>query len=269
MRRSTLGLAGLALVVAAGTGVAAQGLAPAHSRSAAIKVVPAAAPAAQNPGVPTDQAATLVGTVGTAVPASSQLATPRSAAGLVYWFDPKQPVIGQLGSTNGWGLPTVLPVVSAQGSWLQVRLPSRPNGSTAWVRREDVSVTTTTYRIAISVSQRTLTLYQNGQAIYSAPVGVGRSQWPTPLGPSFVVALVPVPARQQFIYGPVVIMTGSHSDVFATFDGGDGIVGIHGYPSDPKSTAGVASSHGCIRVSPGTLTAIGQVPAGTSIDINP
>jgi len=89
------------------------------------------------------------------------------------------------------------------------------------------------------------------------------------LGPSFVDAVVPVSPSQQYIYGPVVLITASHSNVFTDFDGGDGTVAIHGYPSDPASTRGVASSHGCIRANPQTMATISQVPAGTPIDINP
>jgi lipoprotein-anchoring transpeptidase ErfK/SrfK len=160
-------------------------------------------------------------------------------------------------------------VVKVQGRWLQVRLDSRPNGTLGWVPVWDVVVTTTPYRIVVSVGQRNLALYQAGQAIYTAPVGVGRPQWPTPVGPSFVDAIVPVPRREQYIYGPVLVVTGTHSNVFTEFDGGDGTVGIHAYPSDPASTKGVASSHGCIRASPDTMAAITKVPTGTPIDIDP
>jgi lipoprotein-anchoring transpeptidase ErfK/SrfK len=137
------------------------------------------------------------------------------------------------------------------------------------VRRQDVVVTKTAYRIVISVSQRSLTLYQNGLPVFSAPVGVGQPQWPTPLGPSFVDAVYPVSPAQQRIYGPVALVTASHSNVFTEFDGGDGTVAIHGYPSDPASTMGVASSHGCIRTNPQTMATISRVPAGTPIDFNP
>jgi lipoprotein-anchoring transpeptidase ErfK/SrfK len=159
--------------------------------------------------------------------------------------------------------------VATKGDWLEIQLDSRPNGSTGWVRREDVTVTKSAYRIVISVSQRSLTLYQNGWPVSSAPVGVGQPQWATPTGPSFLDAIVPVPAAQQYIYGPDVLITGTHSNVFTEFDGGDGTVGIHGYPSDPASTMGVASSHGCIRANPQTIASLLQVPVGSPIDINP
>lgn len=204
----------------------------------------------------------------TAVPPTTELVSlPPGTSYLLDWPVVGQNVVGEIGPTT-WGGPTARPVIQTMGDWLQIRLDTRPNGATAWVRRSDVVVTTTAYRIVISVSQRRLTLYQYGLPIFSAPVGVGQPQWPTPLGPSFVDAIYPVPPAQQYIYGPVVLITASHSNVLTDFDGGDGTVAIHGYPSDPASTRGVASSHGCVRANPQTMSTISQVPAGTPIDIN-
>jgi lipoprotein-anchoring transpeptidase ErfK/SrfK len=130
-----------------------------------------------------------------------------------------------------------------------------------------VTLALTSYRIEISISKRSLTLYQGAQSIYSAPVGVGKPQWPTPVGRTFVDAIVATPKFQLYIYGPTVLILGVHSDVFTEFDGGDGTVAIHGYPSDPGSTNGVASSHGCVRASPATISAISKVPLGTPVDV--
>ncbi|MDQ6615518.1 MAG: L,D-transpeptidase [Actinomycetota bacterium] len=202
-----------------------------------------------------------------AVPAgavTTQLATP-NAANLAFSATPGGPAVGHLKAR--WGGPSTRPVLDQQSGWVEVRLDSRPNGSTGWVPAASVALSTTPYRIVISVCQRSLTLFQGADQVYSAPVGVGRPQWPTPVGASFVNAIVNTPARQQYIYGPTVVILGSHSNVFTEFDGGDGTVAIHGYPSDPASTRGVASSHGCIRVGPDTINAIKAVPVGTPIDV--
>jgi lipoprotein-anchoring transpeptidase ErfK/SrfK len=103
--------------------------------------------------------------------------------------------------------------------------------------------------------------------MYSAPVGVGRPLWPPPTGPSFVDSIVATPKFQQYIYGPTVLILGTHSNVFTEFDGGDGTVAIHGYPSDPGSTKGVMSSHGCVRVGPDTINTLKAVPVGTPVDV--
>ncbi len=196
--------------------------------------------------------------------ASTSLATP-NAPNLPYSATPGGPAVGHL--IERWGGPATRPVLDQQNGWVQVRLASRPNGSAGWVAAQSVTLSTTAYRIVISVCQRSLTLFQGAGQVYSGPVGVGRPQWPTPVGPSFVDSIVNTPKHQLYIYGPTVLILGVHSNVFTEFDGGDGTVAIHGYPSDPGSTKGVMSSHGCVRAGPETINAIKVVPVGTPVDV--
>jgi lipoprotein-anchoring transpeptidase ErfK/SrfK len=266
MRRTICGLVAVVLFGLTGSVLAAVGTFSGHSHPVRPTTVVAATPAAPASAETTIQAATDLAAVNLAA-GTTQLASPKpGSAGLIYFDRPYGQVVGSVGLTT-WGGPTARPIIRSQSGWVQIRLDSRPNASTGWVYRNDVNITTTNYRIEVSISQRTLTLYQNNLSIYSSPVGVGRPQWPTPIGPSFIDAIVPVPARQQRIYGPTVLITATHSNVFTEFDGGDGTVGIHAYPSDPASTRGVMSSHGCIRVSAQTIDAISKVPAGTPLDI--
>ena len=169
--------------------------------------------------------------------------------------------------TENWGGPATRPVLAEQNGWVEVALETRPNGSTAWVPATDVTMSTTTMSIVVSICNRSLTLFDGSNAVYTAPVGVGEPQWPTPQGPTFVDSVVATPRSQVYIYGPTVLILGLHSNVFTDFDGGDGTVAIHGYPSDPGSTMGVMSSHGCVRASPATIDAIKQVPVGTPVEI--
>lgn len=185
---------------------------------------------------------------------------------LQYAATPGGPPIGTL-ETVTWGAPTVRPVVTQSDGYVQIQLDTRPNGSTGWVPRTSVNLAITAYRIVISTSQRSLTLYQNGQAVYSSPVGVGLPASPTPMGQTFVDAVVATPTNQLSIYGPTVIVLGTHSNVYTDFDGGDGTVAIHGYPSNPASTEGVASSHGCVRAPPAAIDAIDKVPLGSPVDV--
>ncbi len=87
------------------------------------------------------------------------------------------------------------------------------------------------------------------------------------MGTAFVDAVVATPKNQVYIYGPTVVILGTHSNVFTDFDGGDGTVAIHGYPSDPATTKGVASSHGCVRAGPKTIDAIDTIPLGSPVDV--
>jgi hypothetical protein len=185
---------------------------------------------------------------------------------LHYSATPGGPDAGTL-PTVTWGSPTVRPVVSQTADWVQIGLDVRPNLSTGWVPRSAVTLAKTAYRIEISISRRSLTLFLEGMAVYNAPVGVGKPQWPTPMGRTFIDAVVATPKNQLYIYGPTVVVLGSKSDVFTEFDGGDGTVAIHGYPSDPGSTKGVASSHGCVRAGPDTINAIDVVPLGSPVDV--
>jgi hypothetical protein len=195
---------------------------------------------------------------------STALATP-NAPNLPYSATPGGPPVGNV--TNPWGGASSSPILDQRNGWVEIRLYSRPNGSVGWLPAANVSITSTVDRIVVSVCQRTLTLFQGSNAVYSAPVGIGRPQWPTPVGPSFVDAIVATPRNELSIYGPTVIMLGTHSNVFNEFEGGDGVVAIHGYPSDPASTRGVMSSHGCIRSSPATVNMVEGVPVGTPVDV--
>jgi len=188
------------------------------------------------------------------------------SAPVSYSATPGGPAIGQL-EDKTWGAPTVRPVIATQDGWYQIRLHTRPNESTGWVPRDAVSLASTPYLVVVSISKRNLTLYLDGQPTYTSGVGVGKPQWSTPVGHTFVAAIDAVPKRQQYIYGPVVVILGTHSQVFTEFDGGDGTVAIHGYPSDPASTKGVASSHGCVRASPQTVNALSSLPLGTPVEI--
>ncbi len=256
MRAASIGTCLLAIVVVAGG--------CGHS----TKVFEASAPITTLPPPSTTTTSTTVAGCPTPVVPngviSTQLATP-NAANLAYSATPGGPAIGRL--TEHWGGPSTRPVLDVQGGWVQLRLESRPNGATGWVALSNLTLSTTPYRIVISICQRSLTLFQGPDQVYTSPVGVGQPRWPTPTGASFVDSIINTPKRQQYIYGPTVLILGTHSNVFTEFDGGDGTVAIHGYPSDPGSTRGVMSSHGCVRSSPDTINAIKVVPVGTPVDI--
>jgi len=197
---------------------------------------------------------------------TTELATP-NAANLAYSATPGGTAVGTV--SNPWGGPGTRPVANEDNGWVQIALYTRPNGSTGWVPAQDVTLSSTTDRIVVSICHRTLTLYQGADAVYSAPVGVGQPQWPTPQGTTFVDSIVTTPRREVGTYGPTVLLLGAHSNVFTDFDGGDGVVAIHGYPSDEASTDGVASSHGCVRASPTTINTVKVVPVGTPVDVIP
>jgi lipoprotein-anchoring transpeptidase ErfK/SrfK len=163
--------------------------------------------------------------------------------------------------------PSILPVIATRPGWVQVRLPERPNGSTAWLPVGDVTVRSTPYRIVINVTTRRLTLYKAGKVLVSAPAGIGMSGDPTPLGHYFVAFDEPPPQPNPG-YGPFIMVTSAHSPSISDWEGsGDAVIGIHGPLGDDAEigTAGAKVSHGCIRLHDQALRGLSRVPPGTPI----
>jgi hypothetical protein len=162
---------------------------------------------------------------------------------------------------------STLPVIARRPGWLHVRLAQRPNESTAWVLARDVTLTTTRYAIVIDLASTHLHLYRSAREIFSAPVGVGLPQYPTPPGRFFAAffAAPPTPA-----YGAFVMVTSAHSNVITDWDmSGDAMVAIHGPLGSGAAigTTGARVSHGCIRMHEYDLLHLRDVPAGSPIYI--
>jgi hypothetical protein len=158
-------------------------------------------------------------------------------------------------------------VIAQRPGWLQVRLATRPNGSSAWVHRADVAITATPYWISVNLATRHVALFRLGQLVLSAPAGVGTSDDPTPTGQFFVAFFEASPSPG---YGPFIIVTSAHSTSIANWEGsGDAVIGIHG-PLGADSligTSGAYLSHGCIRIPVSDLARLRDVPAGSPITI--
>jgi lipoprotein-anchoring transpeptidase ErfK/SrfK len=166
-----------------------------------------------------------------------------------------------------YGGPSSLPVIGQQPGWFRVRLVTRPNGSTAWVRAADVTITATPYRIVVDLASEHLRLYRLGKEIMNAAAGIGTKQDPTPTGHYFVAMFEGSPSAG---YGPFILVTSAHSDAISDWEGsGDAVIGIHGPLGDGSQigTSGAALSHGCIRLQLPDLARLRPVPVGTPITI--
>jgi lipoprotein-anchoring transpeptidase ErfK/SrfK len=146
-----------------------------------------------------------------------------------------------------WLLVLARPRAQDDRCWLQVRLPWRPNTAAGWVNANLVVVEKTKWRIDVSTSRRTLTLFKAGRSVRTVSVVVGKPSTPTPTG-LFAVAWAVRWNPNDFLGSWVLELT-AHSNALQQFDGGDGLVGIHGRGgaslADPL---GSARSHGCIRL---------------------
>jgi lipoprotein-anchoring transpeptidase ErfK/SrfK len=171
----------------------------------------------------------------------------------------------QLGNPTEVGAPRVFLATKAKGEWLEVLVPVRPNATKGWIKRSEVVLKSTPYRIDVDLSSRTLTLSKGGEAVMRETVGVGKSVTATPAGLYFVTELLQ-PPNPHGAYGPYAFGTSAFSDVLTDFQGGNGVIGIHG-TNDPSSL-GKDVSHGCIRLSNAAVTRLaGLLPLGTPVFI--
>lgn len=201
----------------------------------------------------------------TPVPAWTNTVSPR---GEVDVYDaPNGRVVGKAGYFFGYD--QWMPMLAARNGWLQVRLPERPNGKTGWIRSTGVSYKKTPYRIVIDRSSTSLTLYKDGWPQWTAPVGLGKSSTPTPLG-KFYVSVIDHDDSPG--YGPFQLVTSGHSEAIQDWQGmGDALIAVHG-PINAKSdqqigTRGTYHSNGCVRMHLRDLDRLSPVPLGTPVDV--
>lgn len=144
--------------------------------------------------------------------------------------------------TNG---PLVFLTTENMTDWHEVLLPIRPNGSTGWVRNNDVELATHNYRIQVDLADFRCRVFERGLPIFDAVAGVAADNTPTPGGSYYLTELI-APEVPDTVYGSFAYGLSGFSEVFETFNGGPGQLGIHG-TNDPD-TLGTAVSAGCIRL---------------------
>jgi hypothetical protein len=149
-------------------------------------------------------------------------------------------------------------------SWIQLRIPGRPNGRKGWVPKWAIQP----FRMVhtrLEVSRRTLraTLYKHGKRIWTSRVGVGKASTPTPSGHYWIRE------RARFgsasgVYGPWAFGTSAYSRLSEWPRGG--VVGIHG-TNQPSLIPG-RPSNGCIRVPNHKILQLAKLlPVGTPLII--
>ncbi len=146
--------------------------------------------------------------------------------------------------------------------WVRVQLPKRPNGSHGWVNEDALELRTTRTWIRVKVSTRKVQVFRGGKRIKSFGAAVGTGGTPTPTG--LFAIHDPVPTSGQL--GPYIFVLTAHSNVLRTFAGGNGVVGIHGWPV--SNVLGKAVSYGCVRMSrQGARTLARYAQPGTPVEI--
>ena len=210
-------------------------------------------------------AAPIVATLSPLDPVSTVIAT--ASHRIAVYTAPDGPLLRHFSARTSLDSARTFLVTGTQGSdWLQVELPIRPNGSRGWIRT--ASVTTTTTPMAIDVDRRAhvLTLLRAGQPVRQFAVAVGARATPTPAGAFFISDRLPTLAPYG-PFGPYALGLSGYSNVLLTFDGADGVLGIHGTNAD--WSVGHAVSHGCIRMHNRDVTWLyRRIPLGAAVIVH-
>jgi len=154
--------------------------------------------------------------------------------------------------------------------WLKVRLPNRPNTASGWLPRDRVLLRRSPNYLVVDRSSRTLTIYGNrGRRKARFPVVVGKRSTPTPVGLFALYDRVRQVNPRGFI-GPWAVPLTAHSTKLKRYDGGPGLVALHGRDGasfyDPL---GSARSHGCIRMNNSRIRQIIKLKLGTAVRVRP
>lgn len=179
--------------------------------------------------------------------------------------------VASLDSPTRHGTPLVLQALTPPDSpqldngWVQVLLPVRPNGTTAWVSLDDVDTSINPFSIEVDVDDFELTIKRHGAVYLQSPVGIGNGETPTPLGSFFLTDLLKT-SEPDGIYGPFAYGLSGYSETLSTFNGGQGVIGIHG--TNEPWALGTNVSHGCVRVDNAVIEAMATfLPLGTPVTI--
>jgi lipoprotein-anchoring transpeptidase ErfK/SrfK len=179
-------------------------------------------------------------------------------------------VVGLFAAKLPWGSPTPFLVRQAHRDaagdiWLNVLLPRRPNGSSGWVRRDQVRLRPVTRQVEVDLSSRTARLLRDGRTVRTWPVGIGRDATPTPTG-RFYITVKLRPPQISPVYGAWALGLSGYSDVLEQFGTGDGQIALHG-TGDPGDLGRQVSS-GCVRLDNKAITSLAEtLPLGTPVTI--
>ncbi len=185
----------------------------------------------------------------------------------------KDGVAGRYKIPEGWaisnptslGAPATFVVTETAGEWIRVLVPVRPNGTEGWVNLAQVQLTTTSLRIDVNVTTRSVTLFDRATELFAAPVIVGKPATSTPTGRCYVTDTID--KRVGGAYGSGILSTSCFSQALDAFDGGVPVIALHG--TNRPDLLGQAASNGCIRMGEPAITRLrSTVPIGTPVDVH-
>jgi hypothetical protein len=183
--------------------------------------------------------------------------------------DPHAPVVARLDTRTPEGTQNIVLVLDRRTGadahlWIRVALPALPSGTSGWVlRRALAGYGAVRTHLVVDLEAFRATLLRGGRPLFSAEIGVGRPEWPTPTGRFYVRNRLTRYASP--FYGPVAFGTSARSSALTDWPAG-GFVGIHG-TNRPELLPGRVS-HGCIRLRNEDIRELARLmPIGTPITI--
>ena len=186
-------------------------------------------------------------------PGSSLIVAPKRSSIRAYRTSRAEPPARRVRArvVEGQRVPLRLMVLSKKRGWVRVQLP---DASRRWVRRADVVVMHTPYKLVVQRRRHRLVLLRNGRVARRFRIAAGRELTPTPAGRYYVTDLI---RSKDPFYGPYVLGLSA---------GSSEQLGIHG--TDDPSSIGRDVSRGCIRVHNGVVKRLARiVPIGTPVVI--
>jgi lipoprotein-anchoring transpeptidase ErfK/SrfK len=157
--------------------------------------------------------------------------------------------------------------VPAGASRIQVHLPIRPNGSVAFVDVADVTLTPITFHVEVELAAHRIRVFDGAEVVLEETIGVGTQDRPTPGGIYYIKELLQPPSPDG-PYGVYAYGLSGFSNVLTSFNGGEGVIGIHGTNQPEALGSGVSS--GCIRMHNDAITRLVEeigLPLGTPVEI--
>ena len=164
-------------------------------------------------------------------------------------------------------IPLVFLVRREQNNRLEVYLPTPPSGSTGWLRSEDVTVSTVTFRVEVSLSRHRLRVFDGEDTVFDEPISIGRSEQPE-VGDAYYIKELLQPSNADGPYGAYAYGLSGFSTSLSSFDAGSGIVGIHG--TDDPDSIGTDVTTGCIGLENAVISRLVDdigLPLGTPVEI--
>ena len=174
-------------------------------------------------------------------------------------------VLATVDARTEFGSPQTMAVALRKGAWVGVRSPALHNRQLGWARSSTLRLLRRSARIEVDLSERTLTLIENGLIRRRDAVAIGSSETPTPTGSFYVTDKL-----RGADFGPyygccIVALSGRQPNLPRGWSGGNRLA-IHGTPTPDF---GEAVTNGCLHL-PGEvlLVLMKYAPLGTAVSIH-